>query len=387
MTDIYDVEMQVITPLIINTGETFDFGELIPVSSTDPKGAKRALKGIEADFPFREVYKGNINRISSIFEGMSSRKTRDMIDRIVILSSKDPLSTDDRNELVKYRNRVADIAAEKENSRYPVRMLEKARNRIYNNPLLQVNKIYSSALDSRTYIPGSSIKGAIRTGLLEYYRANPLRTSDKRPLEPDRDVPSWAKKGKSSSRNFEMLIMTGNPDFKPEIDPLRFFKVSDFAFEKLGAITYVGKIENDKDIPIFTAMTNSYAYSGVPVIARGTIVVDREFYKEFGVDQKTGLNGILKAASVFYDENLKDIEGEMTSDLMKYVYEKYQGLKKDDVYTLRFGRYVGIKDHTLNVRNPEFHYNPDINIKGGSILTVEGGVLPGICTIKVKEIK
>lgn len=373
----YNVELEVLTPVIINTGEYYQFWELIPTED------RRELKDYDEELPLPVIYKSYVNDMSNVFQGMDSVSVKMIVDEMTAATAK-------RDNLALAKVRTKLIKASGTKGKLPVRMLPKAMKCLIDKPNQQVSKVASSPLDYKPYIPGSSIKGAIRTGILEQLRKkegidywDSLTNGDY--YYQRANLPEQRKI--KDAQNFEMEVMKGKKqDFKVLDDPFKYLKVSDFTFSGIDGLTYIAKVGDDEKEPIYSAMTNSYAFSGKSVVARGTISVDDRFFKEINFGGVSDLKGALDMMCDFYLDNINSIKNEICTELMRYMFSKklVEKLHKDE-NLIRFGHYTGIQNYTFKVNqvSPPFKAKADINKTGGRIVKLEEGVLPGICTIRI----
>lgn len=361
MMKTYDVELEILTPVIINTGEAFEYCEI------GPTGKIIDIKSYKPAFDLPQTYRFNQYKMDKIFDECSGQEIKKFIDE-----STSALLRGDNKALAKLRNeRLAKCS--KPSIRIPVRVLPLAQNDLVKKPMQKVDKVMQDEISSKTYIPGSSIKGAIRTAILEKLRAD-KGLYDK-----------YAPKG-NKRRAIEAEILFKETSFLVDKDPFKYLKVSDFSFEGSDGIQYIGKIDNGTTTPIYSAMTNSYALSGKPIIAKGTISIDDAFYRSMGLRDERKL---LESIGNFYIDNIQTEKSNMAmcgSYAMKdNVLPRLQKLINADYALLRIGHYVGIQNCTLNVDQP---YPPpkarkDINKTGGRAVLVEGGIIPGICMMRI----
>ncbi len=376
----YEVELEILTPLIINTGEYYQFGELLPTED------KATIKDRDENLPLPKIFKFYVNNMVNLFDGMDPASIRRFVDKSTVALAKR-----DNDELKKLRNMLVEKTGTK--GKMPIRVLGKAKRDLFAKPDQQVSKIAFSPLTNQTYVPGSSIKGAIRTGVLEELRKREsldywgVLTDDSIPSYRKPDVP---KQKIRDAQDFEMEVMKGRKQkFEILQDPFKYLKVSDFAFSGIDAITYIAKVGDDEKMPIYSAMTNSYAFSGKPVVARGTITIDDRFYREIRFGGISSFDKVLELTGDFYLDNIntEKVRNEITSDLMRYIFSKKLEEKlQSGAFLMRFGHYTGIQNYTFKVNQknpPKTHPSPDINITGGRIVKLEEGILPGICTIRI----
>ena len=341
----YNMKLKIVTPVIINNGEYFEYCELYPTDK---------LVSEANQVPY---YKGRQINTANLFAGLSDSEIKMFID-----ASSDAIYQRNNAELSILRNRVLSKST-KEKTRIPCRFLTDAYNELKDKPYQQVSKVIQEELYGFTYIPGSSVKGAIRTALLEY-----LRKSSEAYSEVD---------GKITYKQIETKLLNSS---QVQDDPFKYLKISDFTFEGIEGIQYIGKINNGTTTPIYSAMTSAYALTKTEIVAKGTIEVDPMFYKKVaGKD----FNDLLDKISNFYVDNINKKTSEFRTKPMKDAY-KYLGDNWVGASTpICLGHYIGIQNYTYNTirttaRGP---LSPDINIKGGKSKTIEDGIFPGICIL------
>lgn len=385
----YNVELDVITPVIINNGETYDFWEYIPLPE------KAGIKNEERiDLPL--IRKVLFPSIETFLKKLTPSEMN-----MFIKSASDAVCSNNNSVLLNRREEILNKIDK--DTTFKGRFLPDAFKDLYYKPNSKVDKICTLPLSGATYIPGSSIKGSIRTAFLEALR-------EEKGLDHWRNVNNYnsPRQDIKGARNFEMEVINGSDKFKIDDDPFKYLKVSDFNFEKVDKVTYIGKIMPDES---YSAMTNSYIYGGKRVTAKGTISLDDKIFKKQGrmVD---GFESILKNVDSFYwnnyeyksktannNVNLTRIKGNRSIDnvladdnnsqkqcLMDQVHDKIIREHKNGFF-IRLGHYIGIQNYTFNVNqlNPpqKAKAKEKINIKGGKTKTIEGGVIPGICLMKI----
>lgn len=357
----YNVELDVITPVIINNGETYEFWEYIPLPE------RTIIKNEEKiDLPL--IRKVLFPSIETFLEKLTPSEMN-----MFIRSVSDAVCGKNDSVLFEKRNEI--LSKVDKDTTFKGRILPEAFKDLYNKPNLKVDKICTLPLSGATYIPGSSIKGSIRTAFLETLR-------EKKGLDHWRNgnnhnSPRQDFKG---ARNFEMEVINDRDIFRIDEDPFMYLKVSDFNFEKVDKVTYIGKVI--ADMPIYSAMTNSYIYGGRRVTAKGTISLDNRFFNGLK------LKYIFSKVNDFYLGNYNDLVGKnsISTGLMRTAHNRILNeYNNEDVYVIRLGHYIGIQNYTFNVNqlNPPPKATKDINIKGGKTKTIEGGVIPGICLMRI----
>lgn len=180
-------------------------------------------------------------------------------------------------------------------------------------------------MDNRPYIPGSALKGAIRTAYL-----NLLAKEERAPLP----------KGKAQARELEKALLGGSFDS----DPFRFVKVSDFM--PIGAVrARILYAVNEKKKPSrFEARGPFQILETIEVGSRflGTINVEVPHPKA-GIRAPISLHNLLKATEDFYGKEKGREDGELRSIGARLAdYAPLQGQ-----HLLRLGRHSGAECVTI----------------------------------------
>ena len=369
----YLVDLEILTPVIVNDGEVYDFCELIPTDK------EIRIKENDGNFEVPETYRF-YSSSNDIFTEMSSQEQRSLIQQSVVA-----LQGRDNDSLRKIRNAIVGKSNKKE--WVPGRMLANAHEDLMKKPFQEVSKVFQNPKSKATYIPGSSIKGAMRTAILEYIREN-KKLDHWKDMYSERNWHNQRKMGK----NFEYEIMLDEPSIDVINDPFKYLKISDFTFEGKDQITYIAKVGDDNKMPIYSAMTNAYSLSSSPVFAKGTISIDEKFFSLLhllpNINDLVGLLGIVQD---FYVEkswnNIVD-KGEINGLTMRKVHKIIEdNYMNNKGALLRLGHYIGILNYTFKVNQtdpPKKNPRKDINKVGGRVVKIEGGIIPGICLMHVR---
>lgn len=358
MFENYKVTLNILTPVIINTGESFDFSEIYPTQKI----------GMSADMNALPFYKGYQFNTENLFEGFSVSEKIRLINEITTASMKR-----DNEALSSLRMKIANTEI-KAKTRIPCRFLLQAADDLRKKPLQKVDKIMQMGVSGYTYIPGSSIKGAIRTAILEGKRADQNQVNYER----------------EKNKNFEIRIISNSraeEKFSVSKDPFKYIKVSDFSFSGLDGISYIGKIGDDEKMPIYSAMTNAYVLSGKPVIATGNISIDTEFFYSLKINPKD----FKKYINDFYWQSIggnEKVRNKLLSNrIMKPVVDCLNADNPSALY-FRLGHYIGIQNYTFNVEQAITRKirNPRINMEGSNrVVCIESGIVPGICLFDLEK--
>ncbi len=357
----YDLNLEIITPVIINSGDFFEFCEIFPtdkLSKNDPNS--------RMDIP--ESYRFNQNRMDRIFNNLSSNEIKSFIEQ-----SSNALLSQNNEALTRLRRDLMSKCS-KDVTKVPGRMLEIAHEELSKKPMQKVDKIMQNEINGFAYIPGSSVKGAMRTAILEHLRKT--KKIESCPYNQNR------------RKELEAAVM-GFDRFKVEDDPFKYMKVSDLGFDGLEAMQYIARVGDDNKMPIYSAMTNSLALSGNTVVAKGTLSIADEFYTKLNL--KNDIDSLMEMLDDFYINTIWNSEKVMdainTSPRMKSLQKVIGDMWNNDYHMLRLGHYIGIQNYTFKIdqTQPPRKARKDINKTGGRIVKIEGGIIPGVCMMKVKE--
>ncbi|MFQ6119976.1 MAG: type III-A CRISPR-associated RAMP protein Csm5 [Methanosarcinales archaeon] len=285
--------------------------------------------GVEVD-PFEYViddkfYKINLNKF---IELLDEKDRNNFLD----ISAKNIVQT---RQVIKNKANLYLV------SEYTAKVSDEVRN-IYNSKIsdprneLDIQTFIKSR--NLSYVPGSSVKGAIRTALLYHYAKKPLQRVD---------------------RNIENELFR----YKKEADhdPFRALKISDSGFiqqeqmQVYNVKTYTKKSGLFKELGfnIFMECTDAHLLNK-KVRFEHTLHIDEELQKYNYLSIKLTPDIIIKACKEFYgkliESEKKFFEGESAESIYLEL-EKLYGLieKKDNRFLLRLGwgsQYDGI---TLNL--------------------------------------
>jgi CRISPR-associated protein Csm5 len=181
--------------------------------------------------------------------------------------------------------------------------------------------------DSLPYIPGSAIKGALRTAYLNHLAAGKTVRDDPRDRNP--------------SQTMEKRFLEYD---KLEHDPFRLLKVSDFMPVK--ASTKIVYAVNEKKKPSKFKARGPYQILEIikpGAIFTGTITVEGRYAKEAGIRQPLTEEALFKSVDVFYDREMKREKEELQAaglPILKEV-DSVGGL------LFRIGRHSGAESLTV----------------------------------------
>lgn len=186
------------------------------------------------------------------------------------------------------------------------------------------------SIDQRPYIPGSSLKGALRTAYLNL-------------MESEKEL---SKRGKErNARKLEQRLMEYDGISN---DPLRMVKVSDFM--PVGEIrTRIVYGVNEKK------KTTNHNAQGLPVIFEvipagsifvGTIIVDSPLQGS-GISEHVSIEKLLNSSTTFYTKEKQREETELANIgvVINSDYAQFQDQK--DAFLIRVGRHSGAESVTI----------------------------------------
>jgi len=131
---------------------------------------------------------------------------------------------------------------------------------------LRVRKIFRDSITKKPYIPGSTLKGAIRTAIINYI----LSTKENLQIKADKNDRNYTKNADKElnkllfcqpKENFEKVFKA-----EPSRDLMRFIKISDFKAveveERVGVSYNYNPKKTDKSIPVNLEYINSGIFEG-----------------------------------------------------------------------------------------------------------------------------
>lgn len=360
----YNVTIYCITPLIIHTGEFYSVFEVLNTRDTN------SVFLIDMERVFSVINENERERLFGIMDSLTAHVDND------------------KTKLSRVRSQLQSIVLQNsELIEQRVRTNPQFINGIQNNPYALIYKIFKDEMSGNPYIPGSTLKGALRTSILEALRK-------KYNIPDPQNMPSRSnEKNKFDTKDFEMQIMKNTTDakFNIEKDPFRYFKVSDLLFNKkdvvFDTIRVIGKGSRERGIPIYTEMTASYYTEKIEMIAEGTITIDKGGLEKFYENNKSlnfigDIEFIKKSIKDFSDRLLNNAKHPLKKDIRDSIDEicNAKGL-----LPLRLGRFTQIESKTFKIKRTDIKNN-DMNINGGvSRSLIDGKIPAGWCGIKIQQ--
>ncbi len=193
--------------------------------------------------------------------------------------------------------------------------------------------------DHRPYIPGSAIKGALRTAYLN------ARAEKKKVPTP---------RGRYAAKDLEKTLLDGGAF---DTDPFRLVKISDF--RPVGQVkTRVVYAVNEKKMPSKFEARGPYQILEViqpGALFEGAITVDMPQTKK-SVSSPISIQGLLESVALFFRKEIKRED----DDLKRINIPGVQILDNEDMFLIRLGRHSGAESVTI-----EGHRNIKIMMRRG----------------------
>lgn len=331
-TKVYDVKINIISPVVIISGDSYGLMEVFPINRNDLTG-----KILDMNKILSKLDNYNINNLIDSFTTKNYKVARNLIERNLKTNESSVLFT------------------------------KLAWERLYNHPEQEVGKVVTDIITGKPYIPGSSIKGALRTAFLEKKRRI------KKEIKPG-----------IKDKEFEWLLLGNRKGILG--DPFKNIMISDFFIDNSNLV--IGDLKVGTGIPSYSGMTDAWclnnknSHKPKEVIAKGTIVVKKE--------SKIDMNELLASLS-FYDDKFKKKEVWKKDAGAQELWQRCnQDSRKEGEYFIRLGHYTGIENKTFDL--PKRTKNGLLdkkNITGGKSRpkTMNNTYPLGFCLITVKERK
>ena len=246
------------------------------------------------------------------------------------------------------------------------------------NPRADINLIFKNQITGRPYIPGSSIKGAIRTAILEDLRKK--HKFDTKYYNNHKNREEYIK-----STDYELKIIEGKENARQNVinDPFKFLKVSDFEVNDdetyFGTARIINKNGEGKGIPVYTEMTNAYCFSSKEITATGTISIDDKCYLNGKLYKALfEIENIINQLNAFYNSITSTEKHNNCINIEEFINNDYN----EGDALIRLGRYTQIESKTFKIkRTNEMNFKgrsipEDINVNGGLSRTLINNEIP-----------
>ncbi len=361
----YKISLYSITPLIIHTGEFYNINEILPTKD------ERSVLLIDMDKAFSAMNQKEREQFFNLMDSLTANNEKD------------------KDKLLKARSMFQSIALQN-----PEIIIQRVHANpafikdVNNNPYANIYKIFKDEISNKPYIPGSTLKGALRTAILESIRK---KNKNK---EPNYKLTKNDRPKRFETKDFEMQIMKDDKDaiFDIKSDPFKYIKVSDVIFNTqtvlFDTVRVIGKDAKQKGIPIYTEMTSSYYTDKSECIAEGEITVDDKGLQSFYTTNKFGsFIGDIE----FVKQSIQDFSNYILSNkkhpVNKEVKDTIENLcKSKGLIPLRLGRFTQIESKTFKIIRKDARPQ-DINIAGGVSRSLVHGEIPaGWCGLKIEKL-
>ncbi|MGD1823539.1 MAG: type III-A CRISPR-associated RAMP protein Csm5 [Pleomorphochaeta sp.] len=361
----YNVKINILTPVIINSGDAYEYGELFFDKESNKLYKINLLNLIKTmDSKDREKY------INAVSEGIETRaKHFDNTAKALILKTLKDNPTEIPNIIAR-----------------PLSYLSSGEDLLKNKPFQSIEKSIVKKINDKPYIPGSSIKGALRTALIQSIVSNKdIKENDY--IENFRGRDKYIK-----TKDFESFVMNVRKgDVKN--DPFKFIKVSDFEFLSPSINGYIGEVSiktKRKPLSVFTSMSDALCISNKTVSLKGTISISSEINNYSELSKFSKFKEILNSLNDFYIQNYNEKRYKLPNKVQDSMREIINENLLDDSALLKLGRFSGIENITYNIeQNMSINRkikNEKINIEGGnSYALINNLFLPGYCIISEVE--
>ncbi len=256
-----------------------------------------------------------------------------------------------------------------------------------NNQLL-INMFVRSGIDKRPVVPGSSIKGALRTAIVNTANNAVAENGPKPPEFPK----NWDSRWESVSLKYGRK--QGNRySFNLRKDPFRSVSVSDVFLKDVSTIidkaVMIDKACNRKAEKIDQTYEQTFSiFDDEEITGEGTLTVDDKLQKKSGMLGITA-DSIAKTCRDFYLSRMKDEHEKFyrkDEELKEYSSELLEQKYGDLEFPVRLGRFshcecVTVDPPYRNIKTPR-------NMPYGTTRTLAGGFFPfGWAKIMLKKVR
>ncbi|MCH3916056.1 MAG: type III-A CRISPR-associated RAMP protein Csm5 [Spirochaetia bacterium] len=364
----YPVVVEIITPVIINTGEVYECGELF--------------------------YDENVKRLYQLrVDNLLAAMNKEEADRFVRIVStgvtqRNPIQFHEQMKLVstvigKHPDQLRNIIAR------PMGFTENGQRMFSKKPWSEVSKIMTRKFNEKPYLPGSSIKGALRTAILEQMRG--VQDSDGSKYTVVHSQGMYTKYIKSQELDAKILSDNNWARFDIKSDPFKFIRVSDFDFSSPQAKVILGQVSittHAEPIEYYTGMSEATCLGEECMYAEGSISISSRI-KETALKSFFSVDAIFHAVDEFYFAAYNNHREKLPISVATTMDKLLQPYVDNRKPLLRLGKYNGIENKTYNIdRDSDIRPKmpQDANKTGtSSCATVNGRYLPGYCVIYKKK--
>ncbi|CUS83273.1 CRISPR-associated protein Csm5 [Candidatus Kryptonium thompsonii] len=332
MAEIYKVKYQILTPIHIGTGEDLTPFDYVIVDDN--------FHRVNADEIISSLSQEQLNKFYALIEQNNITSLRELI-----------AGNFDEKRFSKYKVKVTKNVAEKYQWN-----LRNVNNQLLISPFVRVDG------DFKPYIPGSSIKGAIRTAIID-------RVAKDNP-EMIKRITSNEKEYKSNTWEHKLLkavrVDQKKKEEKVDIskDPFRALKISDVFVSN--EVMRIGEVLNARvderrnrlatvGIQMIKEVIAGEIITGGSVEFEGEMIIDDFLPKVEGVSMPLTKDFIIQSCNQFYSEEFKREQEfyEFATDMNETIDKMKSLLRvKQNECLVRVGRFSGVYAVTINARKP-----------------------------------
>lgn len=349
------VQIEILTPVVINTGEVYEYGELFLENN--------------------QLLQININNMIKLMDYNTRLKYIDIATKGI--KSRDSKYHKMAHEIVK---ETISKNPDKQRMMFarPLGVLDSGIKTLEKKPFQAIDKTCVKKLNDKPYIPGSSIKGSLRTAIIQ-------SLINKQQIKKSDYVTNWNKYKKTNE--FEAFVMRVPP--KITEDPFKYIKVSDFEFDDVRAKSYIGEVlvsTKKEPLPVYTSMTDAFCLNNNKVTLTGSISISSNLNKVSSLSKFYNFTSIIEAFNDFYIENFNNKYGKLPIGPRDFMSKLISDNISESRGLFNLGKFSGIENITYNIKQDQSInskiYNENINIEGGeSFSLVENKYLPSYCII------
>lgn len=190
------------------------------------------------------------------------------------------------------------------------------------------------------YVPGSSLKGAVRTAIIS-------EAARKSGLKPPRDA--------REERQFEAQVLNSRD---PKDDPFRGLKIRDKSLAPgetiVREVKNVSRKRGPSAIPMICEVSHSLV-NGKPVVFEAEVIIDEDLFGAGFLSGKLTMAEVIASCNAFYGEKMKREHSKFyKGTASEKVSERLLSVPLENgSFLLRIGRFQGAESVTLDgYRNP-----------------------------------
>lgn len=209
--------------------------------------------------------------------------------------------------------------------------IDNIENQLLINPFIRTNKL--------PYVPGSSLKGAIRTAIISELASETNYIKDLRNIEAE-----------------VLKCQTSRGRLDAKKDPFRGVRIKDGHLPPnatiISKVVNVGKDKNGKLKPLSIQMFNEVTYSclsGKPLEFETELTIDSNLQDTHWLGKNINIESIRETCNVFYLDKLEKEKIFYSGTEIEEIISPLSKTKFDENYFLvRIGRYSGVESVTID---------------------------------------